>query len=162
MPRRGEEQPKKIVGDPSDPEGMAVRCAEFLEWMRMKNYSDHTVHGRRAAIGYFTTWAEERGVVRPGEVTKPILERYQGYLHHYRKKNGDPLSFRSQHTRLVPLRAWFKWLARNNHILYNPASELELPRLEHRLPKPEPLGGTRHANQTRQPGGYGLGVVRGC
>ena len=34
-----------------------------------------------------------------------------------------------------PLRAWFKWLASSNHILYNPASELELPRLEHRLPK---------------------------
>ena len=29
---------------------------------------------------------------------------------------------------MVPLRAWFKWLARENHILSNPASELELPR----------------------------------
>ena len=35
----------------------------------------------------------------------------------------------------MPLRAWFKWLTRNNHILYNPAADLELPRLEHRLPK---------------------------
>jgi len=33
------------------------------------------------------------------------------------------------------VRAWFKWLTKNNHILYNPASELELPRLERRLPK---------------------------
>jgi integrase/recombinase XerD len=45
------------------------------------------------------------------------------------------LSFRSQHSHLVPVRAFFKWLARQNHILYNPASELELPKLEHRLPK---------------------------
>jgi integrase/recombinase XerD len=29
----------------------------------------------------------------------------------------------------------FKWLARENHILYNPASELELPRMERRLPR---------------------------
>ena len=35
----------------------------------------------------------------------------------------------------MPIRAFFKWLARQNHLLYNPASELELPRLEHRLPK---------------------------
>ena len=57
-------------------------------------------------------------------------------MFHYRKKNGDPISFtRTQHGFLVPLRAWFKWLARGNHILYNPASELELPRLEYRLPK---------------------------
>jgi integrase/recombinase XerD len=56
-------------------------------------------------------------------------------LFHYRQKNGNPLSFRSQHTRLVPIRVWFRWLARQHHILHNPASELELPRLEHRLPK---------------------------
>jgi len=36
---------------------------------------------------------------------------------------------------LTPIRAWFKWLARENYILYNPASEIELPKLEHRLPK---------------------------
>ena len=38
-------------------------------------------------------------------------------------------------TALVPLRVWFKWMARHHHILHNPASELELPRLGMRLPK---------------------------
>ncbi|MCZ7537512.1 MAG: hypothetical protein M5T61_17480 [Acidimicrobiia bacterium] len=49
--------------------------------------------------------------------------------------NGQPLSFRSQYSRLVPVRAFFKWLTRQNVLLYNPASGLELPRLEHRLPQ---------------------------
>ena len=71
----------------------------------------------------------------PKEITKPILERYQRSLYIHRKGNGDPLTFRAQHARLVPIRAFFKWLARQNHLLYNPASEIELPRLEHRLPK---------------------------
>ncbi len=44
-------------------------------------------------------------------------------------------STRSQHVRTTPIKALFKWLARNNHILYNPASELELPRLDKRLPR---------------------------
>jgi integrase/recombinase XerD len=35
----------------------------------------------------------------------------------------------------VAIRVWFKWLAKENHLLYNPASELELPKLEKRLPK---------------------------
>lgn len=39
-----------------------------------------------------------------------------------------------QAQRMVPIRAWFKWLARENHILSNPASDLELPRPERRLP----------------------------
>ncbi|GAA3693669.1 hypothetical protein GCM10022268_00720 [Sphingomonas cynarae] len=44
-------------------------------------------------------------------------------------------STRSQHVRKTPIKAFFKWLSRGNHILYNPASELELPRMERRLPR---------------------------
>jgi integrase/recombinase XerD len=128
-------KPPEPVGDPNDPHGMAVLLARFFEWMRVKNYSEETIICRHCVLNRFIRWAEERGVVRPNEVTKPILERYQRYLYHFRKKNGDPISFRTQHGNLVPIRAWFKWLARNNHILYNPASEMELPKLGHRLPK---------------------------
>jgi integrase/recombinase XerD len=45
------------------------------------------------------------------------------------------LSFSGQEARIIPLRVWFKWMARHHHILHNPASELELPRLGVRLPK---------------------------
>ncbi len=64
-----------------------------------------------------------------------MLERYQRYLFYYRKKNGEPLTFRSQHARLIPLRVWFRWMTRQNHILHNPASEIDLPRLGRTLPK---------------------------
>jgi integrase/recombinase XerD len=64
-----------------------------------------------------------------------VLERYQRHLYYSRKKNGEPLSFSSQHARLVPLRVWFRWMTRQNHILHNPASEIDLPRLGRSLPK---------------------------
>jgi integrase/recombinase XerD len=48
---------------------------------------------------------------------------------------GKPLSFSSQIARLVPVRGFFKWLTRQNVLLWNPASEIELPRAEKRLPK---------------------------
>jgi len=83
----------------------------------------------------FVAWSEERGVYRPGEVSKPVLERYQKHLYHYRQKSGRPLSFRSQRGRLGSVQAYFKYLSRENHILYNPASELILPRAEKRLPR---------------------------
>ena len=136
MPRKGQRFDKPVIGNPDDPDGLAAYLLRFLEWMRIKNYSERTVTNRELYLGYFIQWCEQRGLERPNEITKPILERYQSYLYHYRKKrDGEPLSFRSQHTRLVPVRAFFKWLARNNYILYNPASELELPRLEKRLPR---------------------------
>jgi integrase/recombinase XerD len=86
-------------------------------------------------IGFFLDWCTERGITEPVEVTRTVLEAYQRHVFHYRKKNGEPLSFTGQHDRLVPLRVWFKWMARQHHILHNPASELELPRLGMRLPK---------------------------
>ena len=71
----------------------------------------------------------------PGTSPWPILERYQRYLYHYRKPNGAPLTFGTQQTFLAPLKAFFQWATRERHLLYNPASELLLPRLPRRLPK---------------------------
>lgn len=135
MPRRGQRKPKAPLGDPTDPRGFHVLAMRYLEHLRVKNYSDSTVTNREVYLRYFVRWCEERSVVRPAEVTKPVLDRYARYLYHHRKENGEPLSIASQHKHLVPVRALFKWLTRSNLILYNPASELELPRLEHRLPK---------------------------
>lgn len=108
---------------------------EHLNALRTKNYSEWTVRSRQVAITFFIEWAQERGLREPIEITRPILERYQRYLFYYRKKNGEPLTFRSQHSRLVPLRVWFRWMTRQNHILHNPASEIDLPRLGRTLPK---------------------------
>ncbi len=135
MPRKGQKKVRRPLGDPRELDGMGRMAEEFFTWLLVRNYSERTISNRRHSLGYFIDWCAERGLSKPGEITKPILERYQRHLYHYRKKNGHPLSFRSQHSRLVPVRAYFKWLARQNFILYNPASELELPKLEHRLPK---------------------------
>ena len=124
---------RKPEAPPASP--LAALMEKHLEALRVLNYSEYTVKNRRVHLGFFLAWCHDRGITEPTEVTRPILEHYQRYLFHYRQKNGNPLSFRSQHTRLVPIRVWFRWLARQHHIMHNPASELELPRLEHRLPK---------------------------
>ncbi len=135
MPRRGQHTPRKVPGDPLDPYGFPQMVAEFCESMGIKGYSPRTIESRHQMLSYLARWLLDRGVDRPAEVTKPMLDRYQRWLFHYRQQNGKPLTFRSQHTRLVPVRAFFKWAAKENRILYNPASELELPKLERRLPK---------------------------
>jgi integrase/recombinase XerD len=117
-----------------DPDSLASHMERFLSALAVRNYSPATIEDRRHSLAAFILWCAERGLERPHEVTKPVLERFQRHLYYHRKPNGDPLSFRTQGARLVPIRAWFKWLARENHILSNPASELELPRPERRLP----------------------------
>ncbi len=108
---------------------------KHLEDLSVKNYSEYTIRSRRVRIRFFLEWAHEHGIAEPIEVTRTVLERYQKHLFHYRKKDGEPLGFASQNDRLVPLRGWFKWMARQHYILHNPASELELPRLGFRLPR---------------------------
>jgi len=136
MPRKGDRLANpQPFGDPGDPQGFGALCPAFLEHLRVKNYSERTVENRQHYLGVFVSWCGDRGITQPSEVTKPLLERYQRWLYHYRKVNGQPLTFSSQSGHLVPVRAFFKWCARQNHTLYNPASELEMPRLEHRLPK---------------------------
>lgn len=124
-----------IIGNPNDPQSLYHWMHRFLAYQAERNYSERTVQNRENYLRYFIQWCDDRGLNRPNEITKPILESYQRYLYHYRKKNDEPLSVMSQNSRLVSVRALFKWLARNNHLLYNPAGELELPRAEKRLPK---------------------------
>ena len=100
-----------------------------------RNYSPATVRDRTNALELFAAWLAERGVIEAAEVTRPMIERYQRFLHHYRKRDGKPLATGSQVARLLPIKAFFRWAVRENVILSNPASVLEMPRAERRLPK---------------------------
>jgi len=135
MAKKGQTTAHCVIGPANDPASLYHQMQPFLQWMLEKNYSTNTVANREDYLRYFISWCDERGLTRPTEITRPILERYQRYLFLYRKKDGQPLSNRSQSTRIVPIRAWFKWLTKNNRLLYNPASDLDMPRMERRLPR---------------------------
>ena len=61
-----------------------------------------------------------------------LLER-QSHLFYYRKADGQPLTATTQMRALARIKDWFRWLVRGNHLLSNPASELEMPRVPVRL-----------------------------
>jgi len=113
---------------------MGSLIEEFVSWMRVRNIAPETIDTRRSPLAQFARWASERGLEDPIEVTRPMLESYQRFLYYARKKNGTPLTFRTQYARLAVIRAWFRWLVRSHHILYNPASDLDMPKVEKRLP----------------------------
>ena len=106
-----------------------------LEHLLIANYSPDTVRVRRVAIRRFIAWCDERGLKHPADVSRQVLERYQRHLFYTRKPDGRPLTAGTQMGCLAPLKLWFKWLARENHILFNPASEIDLPRTGKRLPR---------------------------
>lgn len=126
---------RQPVGPASDPKSLYRLLLRFVVWRRERNWSETTLKTQTHHSYRFILWANERGVNYGAEVTRPLLERYQRYLYQYRKTNGEPLSTRTQRTALQPLQVWFRWMTQQSLILANPAADLELPRLEKRLPR---------------------------
>ncbi len=122
-------------GPPSDPRSLKAYVLAYIEQMKARHYATQSVEYKRASLNWFVEWCHERGIDRIEQITRPILQRYQRHLYHAISRSGKPLSVASQRNRLTAVRTWFKFLMRENLILYNPASELELPKPEKRLPK---------------------------
>ncbi len=137
MYRHTPPKPKR-KGDPFEDvanSGFASYARHFLAYIEARGYSQHTIENRAQSLRGFIRWCVDRGLDRPQDITRPVLDRYRRHLFQARKSNGAPLSFATQHARLVGIKGFFRWLTRENHVLYNPASEMEMPRLHRRLPR---------------------------
>jgi len=123
--------------DRSASDALAWWCDAYLDALRARNYSESTVETRGFDLKMFLGWAAERDLARAGQITRPILEAYQRWLWRYEKpgSGGKRLGWSTQRAKVGALKDFFRWLTRQNVILHNPASELELPRPEKRLPQ---------------------------
>lgn len=137
-PHRRRRRPRKVPYDPAPLNPLRGYQREHEQWSLAAGRSVHTVKAQSMAILRFILWCDERTLTRVQDITRPVLERYQRHLYHYRKKDGAPLSVVAQLSAMTALKAWFKWLARQNHILSNPAADLILPRKPRQLPKSIP------------------------
>lgn len=117
------------------PESLKFFAQQYLEWMGVMNGAEATIKARGIYLKLFFVWCEERSVTDLVQVTPTLLERYQKYLYHYRKQDGEPLSFNSQSYRITHVKEFFRWCAKKRYLTYNPASEIELPKTGKRLPK---------------------------
>lgn len=109
--------------------------ADHLVWLATHGYAETTVRTRRYELGYFCDFCSERDVTEVTGLTPTLIDSYQRHLFHLRKKDGQPLTFRTQSHRLSPLRTFGSWLARTALLPYDPAASLVLPKRERRLPE---------------------------
>ena len=130
--KRGGQEPTPLP--PGEAGSMIHYLERYLEHLAIKHRTPGTIIDKGDLLKTFLLWAQERGLTQPQEITKPILESYQRHLYRYRKANGKPLGISTQCKRLGILRSYFAWLTKQDILPANPASELELPRPEKRLP----------------------------
>jgi len=108
---------------------------DYLDWLVTHGYATSTVRTRRYHLASFAQFLADRDVDDPREVTPAHLDSYQRHLFHHKKRGGQPLSFRTQVQRLVPVKGLFAWLTRAGVIVIDPALQLVLPKAEHRIPE---------------------------
>jgi len=58
--------------------------AQYLQWMRMRNFTPRTIETWGANLARFNQWREERGIECLSEMTDQLLAAYQRWLFHYR------------------------------------------------------------------------------
>lgn len=118
-----------------EPETLAFYKWGFLKRLKTLNYSPVTVKALSVCIDYFLRWTSEKDIRKPAEITRETIGEYQTYLFEFRKGNGEPLTFGTQTKRLGAVRLLFRYLVKENKILYNPTADMEFPRVEFRLPR---------------------------
>ena len=133
--QRGGNERRPDHFDRSAPDALALWRDAYIESLGARNYAPGTLQGRCDALKVFLAWAAERDLTRAGQITRPILESYQRWLWRCTKANGQRLGWSTQRNRLGVLKDFFRWVTRQDVILHNPASEVELPRMEKRLPQ---------------------------
>lgn len=104
-------------------ESLASLVGRYLESIELRHYAHGTLVLYRQRLDDFVEWCQARGVTRPTEVDRDLLERYRSALAARKKRR---MTKRTRYDVMCGLRTFFKWLSRTGVLLYNPSDELLL------------------------------------
>ena len=121
---------------------LAQAVDEFLEWLELdKHRSAGTVAEYRADLGRFCAYADGHGF-NDGPVSaldREMIRSYQRSVARTRTKVGPqprPLAPATRKRRLVSLRSFLRFAAREEWLVGDLGGTIDLPKLAERLPKP--------------------------
>jgi site-specific recombinase XerD len=109
---------------------------EYLDWQALdKGRSPNTVRAYRQDLDVFLRFAADAGVTRLDGVDRELLRGFQSDM--ARRRGRKPaLSAATRHRRLVALRSFLKYCAREDWTPGDLGVTIDLPKLPRRLPKP--------------------------
>ena len=117
------------------PSPLGRAAEDYLVWLLSHGYAETTVANRRHHLDELVEFLAERDMAEPRAVSFSALESYQRHLFHHKKRDGAPLSFRTQAQRIIGAKGFFSWMTSHGLIALDPASGIVLPKAEHRLPE---------------------------
>jgi len=109
---------------------------EFLEHLEIeRNCSPLTIRNYRHYLNRFSRWLKKNfSKARPDSLTLEIIKKYRVYLARFTGQNGQPLSRITQSYHVIALRAFLRWLIKNDYKTLAP-EKIDLPKTESRSVK---------------------------
>jgi len=106
---------------------------EFLENLEIeRNCSPLTIRNYRHYLNRFSSWLKRNNLQgEPGSVNLEIIKKYRVFLARFSTPNGIPLSRSTQSYHVIALRAFLRWLIKNDYKTI-PPEKIDLPKSESR------------------------------
>lgn len=118
------------------PGRLAGLVPAYLSDLSQRNFSVETIKGRHRELTGFVFYCADRSVTEPSSLTVSFMERYRKHVTgRVSEKTGRRTSVVTQIHLLSSVRDYLRFLVRKGYMLFNPALEVELPRMGHRLPR---------------------------
>jgi len=104
------------------------QTTEFLEYCEIeKNKSPKTIKNYDHYLGRFLGFAAERGVSKADDIDLNFVRSYRMFLNRLQDERGKPLKIITQNYHVIALRAFLKYLAKND-VKTLAAEKIELPK----------------------------------
>src|SRR6476660_9280346 len=116
---------------------LAQAIEEFLDWQALdRGRSPNTVRAYGIDLAGFRAFAGAVGIEQLAGVDRDLLREFQVTMARGRRGGGRPLSPQTRHRRLVALRSFLRFCAREDWTPGDLGVAIDLPKLPRRLPKP--------------------------
>ena len=104
---------------------------EFLENLEIeRNCSPLTIRNYRHYLNRFSSWLKRNNLQgEPGSINLEIIKKYRVFLARFSTPNGIPLSRSTQSYHVIALRAFLRWLIKNDYKTI-PPEKIDLPKSE--------------------------------
>lgn len=113
---------------PSSTTPLRKYIVEFLEYCEIgKNQSRQTLRNYDHYLGRFAEFAAQNGVSKPEAVSLELIRKYRLYLNRLADRQGRGLKLVTQNYHLIALRAFLKYLMKNDVTTLSP-EKIELPK----------------------------------
>ena len=109
-------------------------CDRFCDQLKLLNRSERTVESYWLETRAFLRFLAERGIDGVSDIRREDVKTYRVFLHDKRKPDGEPLTMKTQASKLSAVFAFLKFLYEERFIVANPARDMKLPRVPDTLP----------------------------